>query len=133
MDAAVVFQILATGLGLVGVVSAAAVVSRSTVMQQNNTQLRNAYSDSRAALQDEEKKTARLEGELAQLNDHVRMLEDMVTGRPDVAALADEVRVLTGIVRADYAHLAPLAQLLVQEGISRGQQDTSRGGPAPAE
>jgi septal ring factor EnvC (AmiA/AmiB activator) len=135
MDAAVVFQILATGLGLVGVVSAAAVVSRSAVMQQNSAQLRNAYNDARANLSDQEKKNARLEGELARLSDHITTLEELVTGRADVAALADEVRTLTGVIRSDYGRLAALAQLLVQERTARGQHPPPPDAPGypPAE
>jgi hypothetical protein len=120
MDAAQIFQILAVGLGLLGVLSTAAVITRSTVVTQNNSQLRNAYTDARNSLIDEEKKVARLEGELVQCKERATLLEEMVTRKAAVDELSHEVRTLTGVVRSDYAHLAPRLEMIIQGGIQRG-------------
>ena len=125
MDGAQIFQIVAVVLGLVGVLSTAAMITRSSVIVQNNNQLRNAYNDARNGLADEEKKAARLEGELTQCKARAAVLEEMVTRKAEIEGLTIEVRALTGVVRSDYAHLAPRLEMLVQEGI-RGE-GTPRG------
>ena len=120
MDGAQIFQIVAVVLGLVGVLSTAAMITRSSVIVQNNNQLRNAYNDARNGLADEEKRVARLEGELNQCKARAAVLEEMVTRKAEIEGLTIEVRALTGVVRSDYAHLAPRLEMLVQEGI-RGE------------
>jgi len=134
VNATQIFQLVATGLGIVGVISAAAVIMRSTVMAQNNTQLRNAYKDQRDQNSDLEKALAQKIGESQQLNERVQMLEGMVTGRDELAALAREVATLRASEMASLIkHVGTLGQnmgALVEELTQHG--DTDRGAAQPA-
>lgn len=121
MDWTAYFQLGAAIIGIVGVVTGAAVYTRSRLSFEL---LRGDLADCRArvAMLREEKaelaeKAARLEGELGQMKQRVTMLEDLATRAPDVATLVGEVRTLAGIVRSDYAHLAPELALLREQRI----------------
>jgi hypothetical protein len=133
VNATQIFQIAATGLGIVGVISAAAVIMRSTVMAQNNTQLRNAYKDQRDQNGDLEKALAQKTGEAQQLTERVQMLEGMVTGRDELAALAKEVATLRASEMASLIkHVGTLGQnmgALVEELTQDG--DADRGAAQP--
>lgn len=133
MNPTQVFQVVATGLGLVGVISAAAVVMRSSIITQNNTQLRNAYKDTREQLADREKELAAKTAEALTLSSRIDVLEGIVTGRTELEQLTGEVRTLTGIVRTDYQHLAPALEFMIQEMIRRGVDPGSdlKARPAP--
>lgn len=131
MNATQIFQVVATGLGVVGVISAAAVIMRSTVLIQNNTQLRNAYRDTRDALQDKEKELAGKEAECQQLGERVKVLESMVTGRDELAKLAHEVATLRAQEMASLLeHVGTLGQsitALTEEMGHRGVGERDRG------
>lgn len=131
MNATQVFQLVATGLGVVGVISAAAVIMRSTVLSQNNSQLRNAYKDTRDVLQDKEKELAAKAAECEQLGQRVQMLESMVTGRDELAKLAEQVATLRAQEIASLVqHVGTLGKsitTLAEEWARRDDSDTDRG------
>jgi len=95
--------IILGGLGIVGIIAAAAAVARASSIRQNLELLRGEVADLTAS-------NARLEGENAKMSQELTVLRDLVTSRTDVQELAKEIRTMVRTVHDGYVVLAAVQQ-----------------------
>jgi hypothetical protein len=89
----------AAALGVVGIVTAAAAVARSSHIRETLALLRGEVADLTAAGARKDGKLLGLEGERDALKAEVAVLRELVTGRADIERLAGEVRGLVLALR----------------------------------
>ncbi|HEY5986959.1 MAG TPA: hypothetical protein VIV12_11370 [Streptosporangiaceae bacterium] len=108
------FQLAVAAIGIVGVVTGAAVYTRSRLsfelLRGDLTDARAREADLRQVIADLRERAAHADGENAQLKQRVTMLEDLVTRAPDIAALAAKMDEIGSTVR-----------LLMSEKVNHGQ------------
>src|SRR6266511_972132 len=118
--------ILLGGLGIVGVLAAAAAVARASSIKANLELLRGEVADLTAS-------NARLDGENTKMTQELQVLRDLVTSRTDVAELAKEIRAMVTTIHDGYVVLAtatlPPAPSTTLPAVI--QPPPSLGGPAP--
>ena len=95
--------IILGGLGIVGIIAAAAAVARASSIRQNLELLRGEVADLTAS-------NARLEGENAKMSQELTVLRDLVTSRTDVQELAKEIRTMVTTIHDGYVVLAAAQQ-----------------------
>ena len=95
--------VLLGGLGIVGILAAAAAVARSSSIKANLELLRGEVADLTAS-------NARLEGENTKMTQELTVLRDLVTSRTDVQELAKEIRVMVTTIHDGYVVLAAAQQ-----------------------
>ncbi len=95
--------ILLGGLGIVGVLAAAAAVTRASSIRQNLELLRGEVADLTAS-------NARLDGENTKMTQELTVLRDLVTSRTDVQELAKEIRTMVTTIHDGYVVLVTAAQ-----------------------
>src|SRR6266496_484563 len=95
--------IILGGLGIVGIIAAAAAVARSSSIKANLELLRGEVADLTAS-------NARLEGENAKMSQELQVLRDLVTSRTDVQELAKEIRTMVRTIHDGYVVLAASQQ-----------------------
>jgi len=95
--------ILVGGLGIVGILAAAAAVARSSSIKANLELLRGEVADLTAS-------NARLDGENTKMTQELQVLRDLVTSRTDVQELAKEIRVMVTTIHDGYVVLAAAQQ-----------------------
>ena len=101
--AAEAVTVLLGGLGIIGILAAAAAVARSSSIKANLELLRGEVADLTAS-------NARLEGENAKMSQELTVLRDLVTSRTDVQELAKEIRTMVRTVHDGYVVLAAAQQ-----------------------
>ncbi len=102
--------ILLGGLGIVGVLAAAAAVTRASSIRQNLELLRGEVADLTAS-------NARLEGENTKMTQELTVLRDLVTSRTDVQELAKEIRTMVTTIHDGYVVLAASQQGQARQGL----------------
>ncbi len=103
LGAAEAVTILLGGLGIIGILAAAAAVARSSSIKANLELLRGEVADLTAS-------NARLEGENVKMSQELTVLRDLVTSRTDVQELAKEIRTMVRTVHDGYVVLAAVQQ-----------------------
>jgi predicted nuclease with TOPRIM domain len=116
------FTIGFAGLGVIGVLAAAATIARSSSIKEHLELLRGEVADLSAAHARSEGENVQLRKRVEQLESEAAILRDLATSRADVAQIAAEMRGLAQMVHRDYTAIMALfyrnpdAALEAQEG-----------------
>jgi 3-hydroxyisobutyrate dehydrogenase-like beta-hydroxyacid dehydrogenase len=117
------------GLGIIGILAAAATIARSSSIKQHLELLRGEVADLSAAHARSEGENVQLRKRVEQMAAEAKILSDLVTSRADVAQVAAEMRGLTQMVHRDYTAIMALFYrnpddvLEAQEGRRRGNPE----------
>jgi hypothetical protein len=117
------------GLGIIGLLTAAATIGRSSSIRQNLELLRGEVADLTAAHARSEGENIQLRKQVELMQTEAKILSDLVTSRADVAQVAAEMRGLTQMVHRDYTAIMALFYrnpddvLEAQEGRRRGNPE----------
>jgi 3-hydroxyisobutyrate dehydrogenase-like beta-hydroxyacid dehydrogenase len=115
------------GLGVIGVLAAAATIARSSSIKQHLELLRGEVADLSAAHARSEGENVQLRKRVEQMAAEAKILSDLVTSRADVGQVAAEMRGLMQMVHRDYTAIMALFYRNPDDALEA--QEGRRGNP----